>query len=269
MKEKNIKKEGFKMRKITLMILAILAAAVLAVSFSGCLSSGSSQNEFKPIEKPAAIQTVTIYTIGDNVMASIVVQIHGTYSQSLDKDNITVNMDKNNINANVPVINKSEKNTFDIGYETVEVVLGKKDQFKDGIYKLTINGNTPRAFTTDFKFSDGKLYSYRSAVLENATVEVVDGKIVVNANVSLAGSAETIDEANITIDRTLPNNDIIISIPTQVQDGATTLILIWKNVAIEVGQLDKMADGTYTATVNGIVVPFTVLDHHLVTATDR
>ena len=255
------------MNKSILTILSILTVAILAVSFSGCLGSANNDlNIIESIEKPAAIQTVTIYTIGDNVMAQIIVQIHGTYSQSIDKDNVTSNMLGNNIYVNVPVIDSSEINTRDFGYETITVVLGKKSQFPDSDYKIIINSNTDRTFTSNFKFIDGNLYFYRTAVIDNVVVSVVDGKVVVNSAVALAGNAETVDEANITVvgTGTLVNNYIGINIPTQVKDGITTMDIRWKNIVTEIGQLDGLEDGTYMVTVNGVVVTFAIQNHQLI-----
>ena len=255
------------MKKLVLMLLSILTVAVLAVSFSGCLGSGDNElNTIETIEKPAAIQTVTIYTIGDNVMAQIIVQIHGTYSQSLDRDNVTTTVLGNNIYVNIPVIDSSEMNTRDFGYEAISVVLGKKSQFPDSDYKIIINSNTDRTFTSNFKFIDGNLYFYRTAVIDNVVVSVVDGKVVVNSAVALAGNAETVDEANITVvgTGTLVNNYIGINIPTQVKDGITTMDIRWKNIATEIGRLDELDDGTYMVTVNGAVVTFAIQNHQLI-----
>ena len=254
------------MKNSILMVLSILAVAVLAVGFSGCL--GSSNNDsivIESIDKPAAIQTVTIYSIGDDVMAHIIVQIHGTYSQSLDKDNVTTTVIGNNIYVNIPVVDSSAMNTRDFGYEAITVVLGKKGQFQDGDYKIIVNGNTDRTFTSNFKFIGGDLHFYRAAVIENVFVHVVDGKVIVNSAVALAGSAETVDEANITVvgTGTLLNNYIGINIPTQVKDGITTMDIRWKNIATEIGQLDDLDDGTYMVTVNGVVLTFTIQNHQL------
>ena len=246
--------------------MSILAVAVLAISFSGCLSNSMEPFiEERPVYEPAAIYDVTIYTMGDNVMASIVVQIQGTYSQSLDKDNITVNMNGNSVYVNVPVIDSSSVNTRDFGYETVEVNLGKKSQFKNIDYKLIINGNTPKAFTSNFKFAGGDLYTYYPAVIDNVVVEVIDGKVVINSKVVRGGSAETLDKDNIIVSGTLQNHDVSVYIPLQIKDGITTLIIGWENVVIEIGQLDELEDGTYTVTVNGIETHFTVSNHQLVT----
>lgn len=256
------------MKKSILMILSVLTVAVLAVSFSGCLGADDKPNTTEPITNPAAIQAATLYTDGNNVMAQIVVQIHGTHSQSLDKDNVTVNVSGNTVNVNVPVVNSSSVNTKDLGYETVEVVLGTKDQFKDGDYTLIINGKTDKTFESKFKFTDGQLYSYKPATIEGIVIEVADGKVVVNSTVTLAGSAETVDEKNITVTGTLQDNDVVITIPAQVKDGPTTLNLIWKNVVTEIGQLDGLADGTYKVTVNGIESTFTIQNNRLITGSE-
>jgi hypothetical protein len=253
------------MKKTILTIMSILAVAVLAISFSGCLSNSTEPFiEERPVYDPAVIYDVTIYTLGDNVMASIVVQIQGTRSQSLDKDNITVNTTGNNVSVIVPVINSGDANTRDFGYETVNILIGKKSQFKTGDYQLIINGDTPKTFIYVFKFTGGDLYIYKPAVIENAVIEVIDGKIIVNTTVVRGGSAETLDKASITVDGTLQNNDVAITIPVQIKDGITTLIIGWESITTEIGQLSDLADGDYTVTVNGTVVTFTVSGNQIV-----
>ena len=265
-KTNSIKKEGIKMKNSILTILSILAVAVLAVSFSGCLDGGNNPNVIEPIDKPAAIQTVTLYTINDNLVAQIIVQIHGTHSQSIDQDNMTSNVIGNNYYVNIPVIDSSALNTRDFGYETVEIILGKKSQFADGDYKIIVNANTDKMFTSDFKFNNGDLYFYRTAFIESVVVEVVDGKVIVKSTVALAGSAETVDEANISVvgTGTILNNYIGINIPTQVKDGFTTLDIRWRTIDTDIGRLSELVDGIYLVTVNGVEITFAIQNHQLI-----
>lgn len=255
------------MKKSILLTLSVLAVAVLAVSFSGCLASGDD----KPVvvDNPAAIQSITYYTFpvgGDNVTADILVQIQGTHSQSVDKENITVTIIGDKVYVNVPVVNSGSVNTKDLGYVNVEVVLGTKDQFKDGEYTVIVNGGTDKEFTSDIKFEDGQLYSYKPGSIGDVVVGTDGNNITVDASVVLGGSAETVDKENITTSGKFENGKYDIYIPTQIKDGITTLNLIYAQESFVVGQLDQLEDGTYTVSVNGVEVTFTVENGELVTA---
>jgi len=255
------------MKKSILMILTIIAAAVLAVSFSGCLGSADDENSANVhIKNPAAIQSAVVVTNGDDVVAHIQVMIFGTHSQRVDKENIVVDISGKNVNVKVPVTESSAANTRDIGYETVTVVLGKKNQFTDGDYKLIINGDTDKESVMKFEFKDGMLYYIKNASVSTAIIEADGNKILLNTTVSLGGSAETIDEKNITVSGTFDKNNVVVTIPAQVKDGITTLNIKWESVTTEIGQLDQLKDGTYTVIVNGEEVPFTVKDGKLVTS---
>jgi len=254
------------MKKSILMILSLLTVAVLAVSFSGCLGNADDSNAAEvAVKNPAAIQSAVIVTNGDDLVAHIQVMILGTKSQSVDKENIAVNISGKDINITLPVINSSAVNTRDIGYETVTVVLGKKDQFTDGSYKIIVNGGTDKEFETSFRIVDGALYYTKNAGVHTSIIEADGNKIMLNTTVSLGGSAETVDEQNITVSGTFEKNNIVVTIPAQVKDGITTLNIKWESVTTEIGQLDQLKDGTYTVIVNGVEVPFTVKDHKLVT----
>ncbi|WNY24197.1 hypothetical protein MmiHf6_15270 [Methanimicrococcus hongohii] len=254
------------MKKTILLTLTVLVIAVLAVSFSGCLASGDD----KPvvIDNPAAIQTVTYYTYpidGDTVTASILVQIQGTHSQSVDNDNITVTIIEDKIYVNVPVVNSSAVNTKDLGYETVEVVLGTKDELKDGEYTVVVNGGTDKEFTSDIKFVDGQLYYYKPGSIGDITIGADGNNLTVDITVILAGSAETVDKENITVSDKFEDGKFEIYIPTQIKDGITTLNLIYAEESFVIGQLDQFEDGTYTVFVNGIEVTFTIENGEVVT----
>ena len=255
------------MRKSILMILTIIVAAVLAVGFSGCLGSADDKNASEvTIENPAGIQSASVVTEGDNLVAYIQVIIYGTHSQKINTDNITVDISGNKVNVNVPAIETSAVNTRDIGYETITVVLGKKDQFKDGDYKLIINGGTGKESVTDIKVLEGIFYFTKDASIHTIVVESQRNKLVLNTTVTLGGSAETVDKQNITVIGSFEENDVAVKIPAQIRDGITTLNIAWENVVVEIGQLDQLEDGTYTVTVNGEEVSFTVKDNKLVTS---
>lgn len=253
------------MKKSILLALSVFAVAVLAVSFSGCLSSADDSP--KVLENPAVIQSISYYTFpvnGDNVTAEILVQIQGTHSQSVDKDNITVTVIGDKIYVNVPVTDSSAVNTKDLGFEKVEVVLGTKDQFKDGEYTVIVNNGTEKEFTSDIKFEDGQLYYYKPGTVGNIAIGTDGNNITVDVNVVLGGSAETIDKENITTSGKFDENGKYdISIPTQIKDGVTTLNLINAQESFVIGQLDQLEDGTYTVSVNGVEVTFTVENHEL------
>ncbi|MBZ3935705.1 hypothetical protein [Methanimicrococcus blatticola] len=254
------------MKKSILLALSVFAVAVLAVSFSGCLASGDDKTVI--IDNPATIQSVTYYTFpvnGDDVIADILVQIQGTHSQSVDKENITVTIIGDKIYVNVPVTNSSPVNTKDFGYEKVEVVLGTKDQFKDGDYTVIINCGTEKEYTSDLKFEGGELYSYGPGSVGDVAVGTDGNNITVDVNVVLGGSAETVDKENITSSGKFEDGVYEIYIPTQVKDGVTTLNLIYAQESFVIGQLDQLEDGTYTVSVNGVEVTFTISGGQLVT----
>lgn len=253
------------MKKSILLALSVFAVAVLAVSFSGCLASGDD----KPvtIDNPAVIQTVTYHTFpvsGNNVTADILVQIQGTHSQSIDKENITVTIIGDKVYVNVPVVNSGSVNTKDLGYVNVEVVLGTKDQFKDGEYTVIVNGGTDREFTSDIRFENGQLYYYKPGTVNDIVIGTDGNNITVDAVVILGGSAETVDKENITASGKFENGKYEIYIPTQIKDGITTLNLIYAQESFVVGQLDGLEDGTYTVSVNGVEAAFTIEDGKLV-----
>ncbi|MDR2944713.1 MAG: hypothetical protein LBU81_06520 [Methanosarcinales archaeon] len=257
------------MKKSILLTLAVLAAAVLAVGLSGCLSSGDEKTVV--IENPAAIQTVNYYTIpvgSDTVTADIMVIIQGTRSQSVDEKNITATLIDKEIYVNVPVVNSSPVNTKDLGYVNVTVTLGTKDQFTDGGYKVIINNGTDKVFTSAIKFEDGQLYSfYQGARTIGGIVIGADGNnITATVNVSLSGSAESVDKENITTSGKFENGRYEISIPTQIRDGVSTLSMIYTQESFVIGQLDQLEDGTYTVSANGVEVTFTIENSQLVAA---
>jgi hypothetical protein len=254
------------MKKSILLVLTIITAAVLAVGFSGCLGNADDVNSSNvTIKNPAAIQSATISTSGDEVVAYVHVMIFGTHSQKADIENIVVDISGKTINVNLPVTESSAVNTRDIGYETVKIVLGKKDQFTNGDYTMVINGGTDKKFVMDFKFVDSDLYYTKNASVSTAVIEANGNKILLNTTVSLGGSAENVDEEGITVTGSFDKNNVVVTIPAQIKDGITTLNIKWESVTTEIGQLDQLKDGTYTVIVNGEEVPFTVKDHKLVT----
>ena len=253
------------MRKSILMILTIIAAAVLAVGFSGCLGLADAEKEAEvAIKNPAGVQSASVVTNGDNLVAHIQVIIYGTHSQKIDTENIKVDVSGRNVNVDIPVIETSDRNTRDIGYETITVVLGKKNQFEDGDYKLIINGGTGKEFITDFKVLEKIFYFTKDASIQTSVIEAQGNKIILNTTVSLGGSAETVDRKNITMTGSFEKNDVNVKIPTQMKDGITTLNIAWENVAVEIGQLDQLEDGTYTITVNGEDISFTIKNNKIV-----
>ena len=247
------------MKKSIILILTIITAAVLAVGFSGCLGSADDENSSNvSIKNPASIQSITIATNGDDVVAHIQVMIFGTHSQRVAVDDITVDISGKDVKVNVPVVESSAVNTRDIGYETVAVVLGKKNQFTDGGYRLIINDGTDKVSTLEFKFEDSTLYFAKNASVHTAIIEADGNKILLNTTVSLGGSAETLDNENITVTGSFDKNNVVVTIPTQMKDGITTLNIKWESVTTEIGQLDQLKDGTYIVIVNGEEVPFTI-----------
>jgi len=244
------------MKKSTILLALVSVMAVLAVVGSGCLSSGEALPDAD--EKLAGINYVNIYTDKENVIAQLEVIIYGTNAQSLNKEKIVADIDGNNVNIRVPVTESGSVNTRDIGYETVTVILGTKDQFKAG-EKYTVIVNENKIKTLEFEFVDGTMYSYRPASIDQMTV-TVDGKdIVVDALVAIGGGANSIDTENIrTSDKFDSENNYEISIPLKTRDGISTMEMKWGNEKFVVGQIDKLTDGTYQVLINDQIVSFTI-----------
>lgn len=250
------------MKKSILMIFAVFAVAVLAVAASGCLSSADEpQNNSTVSAAPA--QSVIIYTQGDNVMASVTAMIMGTHSQTLDTDNVSVNINGNRVDITIPAVNSSPVNTRDLGYEQVTVVLGKKDQFTAGqTYTVTVGGREESKYT--FEIVDGTLYSFMPASIESLTVETNGNDIVATALIAIGGGSNSIDTENITQASGFnADGEHVISIPLKIRDGPSTMEMKWGEEKFTVGQLDQMENGTYTVNVNGYIVSFTLTDGQL------
>lgn len=262
------------MKKSITLIFAVLAIAVLAVSFSGCLSAGDDAspaiNSPNAIDNPAMILSVhPTFPFGNNneVTASILVQIQGTLSQSVDRDNITVTIVNDRIYVNLPVVDSSDRNTRDFGHETVDVLLGTRDQFENKIYTIVVNVGTDREFTSTIGFGNG--FNIRSGDIGGVVIGTDGNNITINAYVTLGGSAETIDRNNITTSGGFVNGKYVIDIPTQTRtSGITTSILLHEPVSFVVGQLDQLANGTYTVSVNGNEVTFTIENGAIVEKND-
>lgn len=257
------------MKKI-LMIFAVLAVALLAVAASGCLGSDDKEPEKNMTENVTAApaQSVITYTDGENVIAQMTVMIMGTHSQSIDKDNITVNMNGTNVDVFVPAVTTSAVNTRDIGYEDVTVILGKKSDFKEGTaYTVTVGGKADPMKPYSFEFADGTLYSYRPANIDSVTVALDGNNIIATAVVPIGGGAYSIDKENISAASGFnADNGFDVYIPLKIRDGPSTLEMKWGEEKFTVGQLDKMEDGTYTVNVNGATAVFTVTGSFLYTA---
>ncbi|WNY23463.1 hypothetical protein MmiHf6_07700 [Methanimicrococcus hongohii] len=246
--------------KKMLMIFAVLAAAVLAVAASGCLGSGDATDPETVASAP--VQSMIIYTDGDNVVAQMTVMIMGTHSQSIDKDNITVSIDadKSNVNVIIPTASSSDINTMDIGFEDVIVVLGQKSDFKeDAYYTVTVGGKTDAMNQFGFEIVDGTLYSFRPANIDSVTVAVDGNNITATAVVAIGGGANSIDTANITTAGGFnADSEYDIYIPLITKDGPSTMEMKWGEEQFTIGQLDSMEDGTYAVNVNGYFVSFTI-----------
>ncbi|WNY28082.1 hypothetical protein MmiEs2_02630 [Methanimicrococcus stummii] len=246
------------MKKI-LMVFAVLAAAILAVGASGCLGSDSDIGN-DTIVTGAPAQSVIIYTDGDDVIAQMVVMIMGTHSQSIDKDNVTVNVSGSVVDIFVPAVTVSGINTMDIGYEDVTVVLGKVSDFEAGRkYTIAIDGEANVMKQYGFEIVDGTLYSFRPANIDTVTVAVDGNDIIATAVVAIGGGSNSIDKENITVASEFDkDNEYDIYIPLKVKDGPSTMEMKWGEEKFTIGQINKMKDGTYAVNVNGYFVSFTI-----------
>lgn len=240
------------------MIFAVLAVAVLAVAAGGCLGADDKEPDKNVTAAPA--QSVIIYTDGDNVMAQMTVMIMGTHSQSIDKDNITVNINGTNVDVFVPAVTTSDVNTKDIGYEEVTVVLGKKSDFKAGTaYTVTVGSKTDAMNRYGFEITDGTLYSYRAANIDSVTVALDGNNITATTVIAIGGGSNSIDKENISVAGGFnADNEFDVYIPLKTRDGPSTMEMKWGEEKFTVGQMDKMKDGTYTVNVNGYTVSFTI-----------
>ncbi|MBZ3935201.1 hypothetical protein [Methanimicrococcus blatticola] len=245
------------MKKI-LMIFAVLAVAFLAVAASGCLGSDDKESDKNITAAPA--QSVIIYTDGDNVIAQMTVMIMGTHSQSIDKDNVTVNINGTNVDVFVPAVTTSDVNTRDIGYENVTVILGKTKDFKEGTaYTVTVGGKTDAMNKYGFEIVDGTLYSFRAANIDSVTVAADGNNITATAVIAIGGGSNSVDKENITAATGYnTDNEFDIYIPLKIRDGPSTMEMKWGEEKFTIGQLNTMKDGTYTVNVNGYTVLFTI-----------
>ena len=245
------------MKKSSILIALVSLMAVLAVIGSGCLSSGENEPAVNATEKLAGVNYVHVYTDKENVVATLEVMILGTHAQKVNKENIAVKIDGNNVLVTVPVTESGSVNTRDIGYETVTVVLGTKDQFKEG-QRYTVNVNSGIK-TLEFEFTDDVMNSYKPATIDQMEV-TTDGKdIVVTALVAIGGGANSIATDEITTSGKFDSeNNYEINIPLKTRDGISTMEMKWGAETFVVGQTDKLANGTYQVVINGQIISFTL-----------
>ena len=246
------------MKKSSILIGLVTLLAVFAVIGSGCLSSGEGESAPDTPAKLAGINYVHVYTDKENVIAQLEVIIYGTHAQKVNKENIVVKIDGNDIFVTVPVTESGPANTRDIGYETVTVILGTKDQFKAGErYTVNVNGNEIKSL--EFEFVDGVMNSYKPASIDQMVVETEGKDIVVTALVAIGGGANSIATDEITTSGKFDDeNNYEITIPLKTRDGISTMEMKWGNEKFVVGQTDKLANGTYQVIINGQVVSFTL-----------
>ena len=275
-----------------LIALASLMMAFVVIG-SGCLSAADPTSG---TEKLAGINHIQIHSDKENVVAQIEVIIQGTHAQKVNTENIDVQTDGSKINIKIPVVESGPVNTRDIGYETVTVVLGTKDRFKDGqrytvvvnekenginslefefgkdyvnekesginslgfeFGKDYVNGNGINSL--EFEFIDGVMHFYTPAPITQIIV-TTDGKdIVIDTIVAIGGGANSIDTNNITTSGKFDDkNNYGINIPLKTREGLSTMEMKWGNERFVIGQTDKLTDGDYQITVNGQTVSFTL-----------
>lgn len=241
------------------MIFAVLAIAVLAVTASGCLDKNKEDGNATNATS-APIQSMIIYTKGNDIIANASVMIFGTHSQSIDKDNITVKINGTNVDVIIPAVNSGNMNTKDIGYENVEFVIGKISDFKNGqTYTITTAGKTDEMKQFKFEIADGQLYTFIPANVDKIEI-IQDGKNIIAAvTIPIGGGAYSIDSENITVAKDFNDkNEFGVYIPLKIRDGPSTLEMKWGEEKFTLGQTDKLENGKYTFNVNGYTASFTM-----------
>ena len=137
------------MKKSNILLMLMSALIVLVIIGSGWLELKQEQNT----EKIIVMDSIEIYNDGENVIADIGVALDSAYNQSVDHQNISVNISNTTVNVIVPTSKSDSTEIKD--YERVYVVLGSKDKFKDNQeYKFIFNKkNKNEDFY--FEFKDG------------------------------------------------------------------------------------------------------------------
>ena len=251
------------MKKPILMIFSLIAVALLFTSAGGCLEKSNAGTASTPgfTTTPGFIDSVVIYEKDGNIVASIRIIIQGTYAQTLDKENITVTLNANNIDVFVPVVTKDGPNTRDIGYETVEVILGKSSDFKNGEkYNVFVNGDKLK-YT--FMIEEGVLTTFVPATIE--TIEIkTDGKnVIAVVKTSMSGS-QSVDTASIIKSKSFQNNAYDIYIPMKTVGSIITLDIKQATEEFVLGELSQFEDGIYTININKQNITFEIKNSTLI-----
>ena len=247
------------MKKSILALFSLLAVALLFTGASGCLEKKAASNI---TTSPAAIDSVIILEKDGNLTALIKVIIHGTHAQSLDQENITVKLNKSNVNVFVPVVTKEGPNTMDLGYETVEVVLGKSSAFEEGKeYRVIVNGNNGYGFLIE----NNVLTIVKPAPIDNIVIKSDGKNVVASVTITISGTnAQSVDTANIITSEGFKDNKYDISIPVKTVGNVVTLDFKWVTEDFVLSELSQLQDGTYTVNVNGQTTTFTIKNNALI-----
>ena len=245
-----------------LTIFSVLAVALLFTGASGCLETKADTAALPGFTvSPGYIDSVMIYEMDGNIIALIQVSIHGTYAQSLDKENITVTLNGNNIDVYVPVITKDGVNTKNIGIETIQVVLGKASDLEGKTYDVIVNGN--KALKNSFEFENGMMTTLKPAPIDDIEIKTDGKNIIAVIKMSMSGS-QSIDTASIVKSESFQNNEYDIYIPIKMSGLFMTLDLKWLSEEFVLGELSQLEDGVYTINVNGQLKTFEIKNNTLI-----
>ena len=249
------------MKKSILTLFSLLAVALLFTSAGGCLEKINADIAPSPKSTMSSgcIDSVVIYEKDGNIIAVIQIILQGTYAQTLDKENITVKLNANNVEVYVPVITKEGPNTKNLGYETVEVVLGKANDFENG-KKYNVVMNEDKGLKYAFMIEDDVLTTFMPAPIVNAEIKADGKNIIVSVKTAISGS-QSVDTANLVKSG---NNEYDLYIPIKTAGNVMTLDIKWVTQDFILGDFTQLEDGIYKININGQTVTFEIQNNALI-----
>lgn len=238
--------------------ILMLIAAVLTVSFSGCL--GNDDNNFKTEE--ADVRSVTLSVENDNVTAFIVTELD--IDESLDTANITVNQSGNTIRIYVPAVSP-----LSAGLENkVDVNIGKVNQFNNGQdFTVIVNNEFDRNEKAIFRIENDTFVTFGEAVVRSVSFKLVGTDVVAVAEFSVTDEKNvTVDTQNITVKGFDNDNEMDIYLPLIIKGNTTAGQPAVIQEEITVGPLSQFKDGRYSVDINDRENSFVIRDGVLVSS---